>query len=208
MDKGDDKDLLERWVRLMNKGQGYAGVFNYENVNDKRIVELSTVQEWCESIEAEYGVVLGVPQPNLNDPPDFFVSLEGRRLNVELVQMVGQEHKKRAVKGESPYSGQLFLDVQWSKERLIAKLSELIIDKGKKYRKLGLEIDVLVIHTAELWLNSRDALSWLSDVCIEGHENIHAVFLIFEYEPGRQVNHWPIMSIYCNLAEFSVDKSN
>lgn len=68
-------------------------------------------------MKAEFGVEMGVPQPNPDDPPDFFVSVLGQRLNVELVQLIDQEHKRRATKGESPFAAQLFLDTQWSSER-------------------------------------------------------------------------------------------
>jgi hypothetical protein len=94
MTKGDKNDALERWVRIMIKGHGYAGVFNYDDNDDKRIVEQNTIEEWRASIKAEFGVEMDAPQPNPNDPPDFFVSINGQRLNVELVQLVEEEHKR------------------------------------------------------------------------------------------------------------------
>ncbi|WP_416368562.1 hypothetical protein [Tritonibacter mobilis] len=90
---------LKRWFRIMNKGHGYAGVFNYDNSDDKRIVENSTIEEWRASMRAEFGVVMDAPQPNPKDPPDFFVSFLGQTLKVELVQMVDQEHKKKSLAG-------------------------------------------------------------------------------------------------------------
>ncbi|HAW46616.1 MAG TPA: hypothetical protein DCX34_05170 [Roseovarius sp.] len=200
MTEDDKNDDLERYVRIMNKGHGYAGVFNYDNSDDKRIVEKRTIEEWRASIEAEFGIEMDTPQPNPNDPPDFFVSIRGQRFTVELVQLVEQEHKRRATKDEMPFAGQLFLDMQWSRERLISKLHELIFKKGEKYKKAELEIDVLLIHTAETWLTSTEARSWLEDVSIKTHPSIRTVSLLFDYEPGRRVDHWPLLPVYGELA--------
>lgn len=38
MAESDKNDSLKRWIRIMNKGFGYAGVFNYGNHGDKLIV--------------------------------------------------------------------------------------------------------------------------------------------------------------------------
>lgn len=190
---------IGRWVRLMNKGHGYAGVFNSENSNDKRIVETSTIEEWLRSIKADFGVGIGTSTFNPNDPPDFVVEIDNKSLSVELVQMVDQEHKRRATKGETPFAGQLFKDMQWSPERLVSKLRETIYRKGEKYKKAGIDIDVLLIHTAETWLTSTDATTWLEGVIVEAHPSIRSVFLLFEYDPGSGKDHWPVLSVYGEL---------
>ncbi|WP_146176343.1 MULTISPECIES: hypothetical protein [Rhodovulum] len=136
MAEGDKNDDLKRWVHIMNRGHGYAGVFNHDGADDKRIVEENTIEEWRASIKAELGVEVDTPLSNINDPPDFFVPINGQHLNVELVQLVEKEHKRRAARGETPFAGQLFLDMQWSKERFISNLQELIYRKGKNMRKL------------------------------------------------------------------------
>jgi len=195
----DKNDHLKRWVRIMNKGHGYAGVFNYADNDDKRIVENETIEEWRASMKAEFGVEMDAPQPNPNDPPDFFVSILGQPVNVELVQLIDQEHKRRASKDETPFAGQLFLDMQWSKERFLSKLREIIIKKGRKYNKTGLEIDVLLIHTAETLMTSTTAQAWLEGENIDAHPSIRTVYLLFDYEPGRGVDHWPVISVYGEL---------
>lgn len=201
MAEGDKEDDLKRWVRIMNKGHGYAGIFNYDNKDDKRIVEKSTIEEWRTTLQTQFGTEMDAPQSNPNDPPDFFVSINGQRVTVELVQLVEQEHKRRATKGETPFAGQLFLDMQWSRERLISKLNEIISKKGEKYRKSGIEIDVLLIHTAETWLTSTETREWLEAVNIKTHRSIRSVSLLFEYEPGRGVDHWPVFTIYGELPQ-------
>lgn len=190
----NDKNDHSRWVEIMNMAHGYGGVFNYKTTADKAIVELSTCREWCRSIATEFGLTVGEPKhnPNLNDPPDCYVTVEGQHFGVELVQLVESAHKQRAAKDETPHAGQLFLDMQWSKDRFISKLNEVLKRKGDKYRKGGHCVDVLVIHTAETWLNSTQAREWLADVEIERHPNIASAFLLFDYEPGRGVQHWPV----------------
>ncbi len=200
---GDKDEDSTRWVRLVNKGHGYAGVFNYDNGDDKRIVEKSTIEEWRAAMKAEFGIEIDALQPNPNDPPDFFVMIRGQQFAVELVQLVEQEHKKRAIKDETPFAGQLFLDMQWTRERLISKLDGMVFTKGEKYKKAGMEIDVLLIHTAETWLTSTEAWAWLEGVNFKPHPNILSVCLLFEYEPGRGVDHWPILTIYGQLTQES-----
>lgn len=195
MSDDETNDDLGRWVRIVNKGHGYAGVFNYENSDDKQIVEISTIEEWRKSVLAEFGIEMATPRANPQDPPDFFVSIADRELKVELVQLVDQDLKKRATKGETPFAGQLFRDARWSKEKFLEKLKEVIDKKGRKYSARGLEVDVLLIHTAEPWLTSIAARRWLTAEAIEAHPSIRSAFLLFEYEPGN-AKHWPIIAVY------------
>ena len=190
-------DDVNHWVKLINKGHGYAGIFNYStNQEDKRIVERGAVEEWRKAAEAMFGISIKHPLANVSDPPDFFVNIRDKRLSVELVQLVEPEHKSRAARGESPYHGQLFLDMQWSKERLIQKIKSTISGKGEKYKKQGIEIDVLLIYTGEPWLAFGQAQKWLHQSRIVQPSNIHAAHLLFEYKPGRESDDWPLICIY------------
>jgi hypothetical protein len=203
MAESDKNEHLIRWVRLLSRGHGYAGVFNHDNSDDKRIVEKSTIEEWRAAIKAEFGIEIDALQPNPHDPPDFFVKIRDERFTVELVQLVDQEHKSRVLKDETPFAEQLFLDMQWTRERLISKLDGLISRKGEKYKKAGVAIDVLLIHTAEPWLTSTEAWAWLEGVNIKRHSSIRSVCLLFEYEPGRGVDHWPSFTVYGQLTQDS-----
>jgi hypothetical protein len=183
MDELDDE--LKRWVKIFNKG--YAGVFNYETAEDKAIVELNTAREWCRSVAAEFGVTAAEPEHNPQDPPDCYVWIKEQRLSVELVQLVEAKHKARATKNETPYAGQLFLDMQWSRERFAHKLRECVQKKGHKYAQTGLRIDVLIVHTDETWLTSTQARDWLGEIEINPHANVASAFLLFFHEPRQQV---------------------
>jgi hypothetical protein len=195
----DEMRKLKRWVDIINRTNGYGGVFNHQTPADKIIVELSTASEWCGSMVAEYGVTTGEPVHNPCDPPDVWVSVNGHRLGVELTELTESEHKGRAAKGETPYADRLFLDTQWSKERLISKLNEAVRNKGDNFHRQEKWIDVLVIHTDEPWLTSSKTHEWLREEQIDTHPNIASAFLLFSYEPGRGVEHWPILRLYGDL---------
>lgn len=201
MAEEDKNNDLERVILRMNKGHGYAGVFNSDNSDDKRIVEEFTIEEWRRSIKAEFGIEIDSVLPNPDDPPDFFVTIKGQRMTVELVQLVEQEHKRRAAKNETPFAGRLFLEMQWSRDRFISKLNDVIFEKREKYKKIGLEIDVLLIHTGEPWLRSTQAKEWIEDGTINKYPSIRSVFLLFDYEPSRCVDHWAVICIYGKLTK-------
>jgi hypothetical protein len=199
MNYTEDLKMLNRWADLFNKSAGYGGVFNYGTPEEKAIVEASTCTEWCQAISTEFGLAHGEVEHNPNDPPDCYVTVDGQRLSVELVQLVESKHKVRAVKGESPHSGRLFMDMQWSKDRLTQRLNEEVAKKGAKYAAKGLRVDALVIHTAETWLSSQVASAWLSEAVICQHPNIASAFLLFRYEPGRETQNWPVFWLYGTL---------
>ncbi|MGE5305420.1 MAG: hypothetical protein ACM3TN_19090 [Alphaproteobacteria bacterium] len=200
MSDPDEMDEFRRWVEVFNKTHGYGSVFNYETAADKVIVQLGSAREFCKSIATELGLTtVGEPEHNPNDPPDCYIFVEEQRLGVELVQLIDSEHKRRAAKGETPYAGQLFLDMQWSRDRLISKLNGMIQTKGTKYERAGMSIDVLLIHTAETWLNSNQVREWLADVQIKPHPNFASAFLLLEYEPGKNAQHWPVFLLYGGL---------
>ncbi|GGA22656.1 hypothetical protein [Neptunicoccus cionae] len=201
MAEDDNDDDLECWIGLFNKGHGYAGIFNSDDNDAQRVVEKFTIGEWRNSMKAEFGIEMDEPQPNPNDPPDFSVAIKDQEFAVELVQLVEQEHKIRAAKGETPFAGQLFSDMQWSEERLLAKLHDVISKKEKKYRKAEVEIDVLLIHAAEPWLNSTEARKWIEGGTINKFPSIHSVFLLFEYEPSSGLDHWPVVPVYGELTK-------
>lgn len=192
----DSTNAYMRWVEIINKSHGYGGVFNHRTSADKEIVEVETTRQWQESVAAEFGLIVGDPEINSDDPPDCYVQFEGRSVGVELVQLINQKHKSRASKNETPYAGRLFADMQWSKKRFGAALNDIIQAKGTKYEKRKLKIDVLIIHTAEPWLYSRQAEEWLKIVRIRKHANIGSAYLLFDYEPGRASRHWPVFRIY------------
>ena len=188
---------LRRWAEIMSRGHGYAGVFNHQTTEDKDIVELSTADEWCNSVAAEFNLSVAELGLNRPDPPDCYVIVGGKRLGVELVQLVERMHKQRAAQGETPFAGRLFADMQWSKGRLVSRLNDIILEKSERYDGKKINVDVLLIHTGEPWLTSKQAQAWLEDVSFQPTANIANAFLLFDYEPG--MDHWPVLRLFGDL---------
>lgn len=192
----EDDDFLSHWVRIMNKGHGYAGVFNYDTAEDKRIVERGVLDEWRRAAETSLDVRVKNVVQNPNDPPDFYLTIAGKKLAVELVQLVEREHKQRAMKGETPYAGQLFSDMQWTEQRFLGKLTDIVQRKNEKYKRKDLQIDILIIHTSEPWLTAKNAGLWLKNARFEDRTHIRAACLMLDYEPSETADHWPVFMIY------------
>ncbi len=189
-----DDDPLIYWSKLMSQGHGYAGVFNRGN-DDKAIVEVSTCAEWIRSALSVTGRRFGPVQHNPRDPPDCWITVDGERWGVELVELVETQHKKRAKKGESPFSGDLFLDAQWDFDRFENRIRTIVQEKDQKYAKASQTIDLLIIHTAEPWLESRQAGDWLAAMPPLHASMIKRVSLLMEYEPGHAVEAWPMFML-------------
>ncbi|MAQ44343.1 MAG: hypothetical protein CL812_00545 [Confluentimicrobium sp.] len=196
----DEDDPFDHWVALMNKGHGYAGVFNYSpGTTDKRIVERATIERWRAAIAESFDLKISAPRANATDPPDFHAEIAGRVVSIELMQMVDYGHKVRADHGETPFAGQMYLDMQWTRDRLIAKLNDDIAKKGRKYAKQGVTIDILVIHTAEPWLTAQQVETWRVGPDVQPHPNIRSASLLLTYEPGRGTDEWPVFMVYGDL---------
>lgn len=193
-----DDDPFRYWAKQMSRGYGYGGVFNRASA-DKPIVEASTSNEWVRSAEVVSDLRFGGVLPNPNDPPDCWLEVEGERWSVELVELVEAGHKKRAMKGESPFSGDLFLDAQWDFDRFENRIRTMVEKKDQKYAKAGQTIDLLIIHTAEPWLESRQVGDWLAAMPPLNARMIKRVSLLMDYETGRSVKAWPMFMLLGNL---------
>lgn len=201
----DNSDDLLRWAKIRNKNHGYGGSFNHETAEDKCTVELAIAIKWRKAINVKFGLHVGLPEHNSNDPPDCFVDFNGRQVGVELVKLIAQEHVERAAKGETPYGGQLFLDTQWFKERFASEVNLTLQTKGSKYAAKQLQIDILVICCAEPWLTSSQARQWLTEIAVTPHQAVSNAFLLFDYEPGYHDHgddmsrHWPVLWLYGDM---------
>jgi hypothetical protein len=148
MEKVDNEEL-KRWVLAMNK----RGNFGRPTSQLKVIVEASTAEEWATAVKAEFGLLVTNICSCQSDPPDCYANFEGRRISIELVELVDGKRLKETVAGidfgkEPPhYQGQAMLETQWSKDRFLKELVNLIDMKNMKYERSKLVIDVLIVHT-------------------------------------------------------------
>jgi hypothetical protein len=190
---------LRRWARLMNERR-HATVFAQETIEDRMIVELSTLREFCTSVHTKYGLVLeriaNGPAPNKS--PDCYAELLGARISLELTELteiLGQirEAEKHDISA-SAYHGEVFQKSQWSKDRLQNSLSGILDKKSDKYRNT-VDIDILIIHTDEPWLDPRCVEEWLSVSKFAAREAIRSAYLLMTPFPGYS-NNWPVFRLY------------
>jgi len=195
----DREAPFDYWVRLQSKAQGYNGLFNSNGQEDKRTVEGSTIREWATSMEKRLGYKVSEIARAEEEPPDFTVEISGTTLAVELTQMDNPEHRKRAAKGESPFAGQLFLDMQFDRERLTEEVLRAFQRKDKDYSSRGHCIDLLLIHTDEPWLTAAQLRDWLPLDWTCRNSPIRAVHLMLTYSPSEGPT-WPLFEVSGSIA--------
>jgi hypothetical protein len=193
-------DELKRQVLSMNK----RGIFARQTPEEKVIVETSTVEEWATAVKAEFGLHITNISPCQTDPPDCYANFEGRRISIELAELVDGNRLKESVAaidaGKEPphYQGQAFLNTQWSKDRFFDELSVLIDKKTVKYQRNKLVFDVLIIHTDETWLSPQQVRSWLAETDIGPRSTFQSAYLLMTYDPGY-VDHWPVFRLFGSI---------
>lgn len=206
-DSEDDLAELLRVAQMMSK-RGHASMFARDNAQDKTIVELSTASDWCESMHAKYGLEISNLRSNQEDPPDCYAAFSGKNISLELVELVDGKIlsaiQKAAKKGItiSTNGGDAFTQAQWPKDRLTTALQDLIDRKVEKYRKNCQTIDVLIVHTDELWLMPHDVEKWLPEIQFEKQDTIHNAFLLMTYDPGY-AEYWPVFHLFGSLVPHS-----
>ncbi len=202
MGGSNSDDYLDHYIKLLNKGHGYAGRLNYGQGDlDKRLVEMSEARDWVRAANATFASQLGKVIPNPADPPDCYVEYCGRQISVELVQFVEQSHKKRAALEETPFAGQLFVDTQWTQGRFLASLGRLMDKKSDNYVGRNVNIDVLLVVTGEPWLTFQQVENWLASSQIPQKQNIANAFFMLGYDPQLGAKHNPVFKLYGDLFE-------
>lgn len=190
----DEDDITLKIISVLNRD--YTGVFNHEGgVIEKQDMEYCVVNEWMKAASC----VFGYSFDNLGlggDPPDFRVSMDGEKVSVELTQLVNEEHKKRNINGKSPFHGRLFQDMQWTPERFLEELRSSLEKKNRKYCRSGRKFDVLVIHTAETWLEPERVKNWIEALEPTDFAAFGSAYLLFDYRPSWSQEHWPVFRLF------------
>jgi hypothetical protein len=86
--------------------------------------------------------------------------------------------------------------MQWSEYRFEKKINDVILKKSKRYASQSLNVDVLLVHTAEPYLNSHQVTDWLQKISIKRPPNILSAFLLMDYEPCSKNDNWPLFELY------------
>lgn len=176
---------------------------NHDSDAMKQAIELDNVEAFALAVRDASDIEIAGLRNNPDDPPDVHGFIDGTRIGIEVVQLIRETHGRRAAQGETPYAERLFEDSQWSMDGLAAEIRSIIEGKGDKYARCDLHIDLLLIVSREPWLQSGEVARWLPDIAFEPHPAIESVFLLLDYEPGRETDRHPVFTIYGSLCGFA-----
>lgn len=193
------KDLIQT---LNNRG--HASSFAQIGKRDRSRVERLIANEFMLSMQSKFGVNFTNITLNKTDPPDCYASLKGRLISIELTELVDGyilsevQKAKHDNKEVNSNHGSLFNKAQWSIARFEEELNSRIDSKNTKYLKNGQKFNVLVIYTAENWLNPDNVQDWLEEMVVKPRESFGTIYLLMDYMPGHSYN-WPIFKLYDSI---------
>lgn len=201
MNDEPDSEDLRYWVDLMN-GRGHAGIFATANTPGvTEIVERSVVRDFAKAMRSLFGVCVEKITTNPHDPPDCLAEIEGRQVQIELVELVdGNALRIAKTSGRTAFNDRRqFLETQWNAERFVKEVNALIDRKDGRYQAKGKVFDCLVIYTAEPLLLPQDVLNWLDVYEFQHRDSFRSIFLLMAYSPSYSQDHSPLFKLYGNL---------
>jgi len=185
----NDQDLVRALAEAVAKQRGYADFFHW---HEKRQKELGLLEAF-----AEAAVQSGLPvsEPRLEeegrDPPDAWVTLEGRRIAIELTEFVDQElvHAQRQ-DGQSHWRW-------WTQQDFEGKLVSVV--RGKDHAGFGTTVDYwLVIHCDEPALSAELVARYLAALTPIPTRGVIRPFMLLSYEPA--LKRYPLLEVTVDRA--------
>jgi hypothetical protein len=193
---------MRRKADMMNK-RGHAHEFAC-TPDDRRLMEKTAAIEFANALRSKDAVDISDVTTSDVEPPDCFAQCNGRRVSIELTELVNSEILKkisvarRKQERAISTSRELFNEAQWTSQVLKSKIDERLNCKHNNYVRRGILIDVLVIHTAERWLVPSQVAEWLSAVEFAPRSSFKTAYLLMSYFPGY-ADHWPVFTLYGTL---------
>jgi hypothetical protein len=183
-DDGNPRD----WVEPLTK----RGRWGRRSSRDKTLVELDAVRDVSPAFLAEFGVNLTAIRPG-NDPPDVLANVDGHDINVEVCELLKTDVRVKRAK-ELPIAHEEQL---WTEDEFQRKLRELVAKKVLRYSaRQGLDIDILLVVSCELWLMPEQAQEWVSALRMEHPKCIRAAYFAQERLPDYPKPHWPLVRLF------------
>ena len=205
----NSRDQLGRDLRRLaeaEKQRGHSGFYavpkDDPQLGEKRghwreIQESGCVQDFAKSLSAEFGIEITEIESNPNDPPDCFAIKSGKKIGIEVTELVKSEILSRFAQariGRMQYPpGEQLSDEEWTQEEFTKKVGELIAQKDAKAKKKDVIFDVVLIYTDEGGLTPECLEDWLSNEKFST-TNIREVFLLRSYWPGYR-EHAPLFKL-------------
>ncbi|MEO9969300.1 MAG: hypothetical protein ABJG15_05645 [Hyphomonadaceae bacterium] len=196
----DELESVQRAVRLINS-RGHAGAFAKKTREDQISLEKLVAIEWTKSAQVAFGLNVSSLEHNLVDPPDCFAEIDGRKIAIELTELVNSNllddietyNRENGLRVTS--ADRFYHHAQWNLELFKTRLDERIDKKQESYEKRGIFVDVLVVHSDEPWLSPYHVETWISSLNFKARPNLFSVHFIQSYFPGYS-KHWPIFRLY------------
>jgi len=179
-DDDDNDDDLERLI-LANTRE-WNGFWFWR---DKPIGERGVAREILEAAKVEVTDLKSLEQ----DPPDCEATLDGQFSGIEVTELVHRPTLERSIKavrqrarGEEPRKPEAYFN--WGRDDFVAALQKLLDVKNSKPTARSYERYVLVIHTAEVFLDSGTVERFLQGATFNTGPITRAL-LGLSYEPSK-----------------------
>lgn len=183
--------------------RGHAQTFAQDGKASREMIERIVVSEWAKCLYEESGIRVEKIRSNGAGPPDCTAEINGHAVSIEVTELVDGgiiQSIDRARKGKSPAltGSALFDRLQWFKGRFFNAIQNLIDEKHTKYssRIPKIEIDILLVCSAEPWLSPHDLRTWLSSDSLKQRHSFKAAYLIKTYDPSFSKSHWPLFKLW------------
>ena len=175
-DDGIDLQELKRIVKHSNaRGQLIA------TTDLKPFEELELARDFARSAKAEFGLILKTFRSG-DDPPDVTAKLDGKKIGIEVTRLLDQEFLNKNVKRSSQHISTTRAFI-WSANTFETKVNDILDSKGSNYQNRSIEIDILLIHSDELWLNPRDVKDWIGNMSFQRRCSINSAYLTLFRDP-------------------------
>lgn len=174
----DDTDLqdIKRIVKHSNeRGQLIAPA------DLQPLEELDIACDFARSLEAEFGLILEKLQ-NGDDPPDVAAKLDGKEIGIEVTRLLDQQVLEENLR-RSSQDGMPPKAVTWSPQIFEAKVNDILNSKDRIYQNRGIEIDILLIHSDELWQSPKEVKDWIGKMSLQRRGSIHSAYLTLFRDP-------------------------
>ena len=196
---------VKRYVEAGNK-RGHASLGAIPKDDPKRgeepghhrkVQECDWVNNFAELLSAKFGREITEIQSNPDDPPDCFGEEGGKKIGIEVTELVKGEILGRIAQkryGNKDYSpSEQFTDEQWTHEDFIQKIQESIDKKVDRAIRTGKIFDVLLIYTDEGDLSPECLEEWLSNHKFSATD-LKEVFLLRSHCPKFR-EHSPLFKV-------------
>ena len=199
-------DTLTKIIESRNKRGHAADRHAPSHDRDLRAYsERDTAEDFARAYAHQYGQEITDIRSNENDPPDCIALKDSEKIGIEITELVKSEILKKNAMDWREFEKQTgknfreltetekrsqeqnnhatnFEIAQWTRKEFLERLQYSIAKKDKSLANCSKTTPViLVIYTAEDWLENDSLKDWLTDAVFSA-QNIKDIFLLGPYE--------------------------